>query len=79
MFPDVPGAVRDDAAGLRRRPALARAVVSDQPQALGPGVAHRAGEQVPGPAVMHQDGKPGFRSRVLDRYLPAARGDQPWR
>jgi hypothetical protein len=38
----------------------------------------RAGEQVPGSPVMHDDGEPGRRSRVLDRDLAVGDPDELW-
>ena len=76
--PHVLGAVRDDPAWLRVRHPLARAVVADQPQAVGLSVTHRAGEQVPGSPVMHDDGEPRCRSGVLDGDLAAPNTDDLW-
>ena len=76
--PHVLGAVSDDTARLRDRHPLAGAVVADQPQAAGLGVTDCAGEQVPGSPVMHDDGEPRCRSRVLDRDLAAGGPDKLW-
>jgi AcrR family transcriptional regulator len=76
--PHVLGAVRDHPARLRARHPLAGAVVADQPQAVGLGVTHGAGEQVPGSPVMHEDREARCRSRVLDRDLTVGDPDELW-